>query len=99
MSKGQSPALILPCVCTTSADVIRASIRLCLTLSRPRPAITLQARRDPMGPDTLSPFGSGSGRFFFYSSGSDRTRAHLASRLLLCPNTCTPHTVLYELLL
>ncbi len=24
-------------------------------------------------------------------SGSDRTRAHLASRLLLCPNTRTPH--------
>ncbi len=25
----------------------------------------LQARRDPTGPDTLSPFGPGSGRFYF----------------------------------
>ncbi len=29
--------------------------------------------------------------FVFDRSGSDQTRAHLASRLLLCPNTCTPH--------
>ncbi len=29
--------------------------------------------------------------FFFDRSGSDRTRAHLASRLLLCPNTHKPH--------
>ncbi len=29
-----------------------------------------------------------SGRFCFYKSGSGRPRAHLASLLLLCPNTC-----------
>ncbi len=37
---------------------------------------------------------AGFGLFFFFfldRSGSDRTRAHLASRLLLCPNTRTPH--------
>ncbi len=43
----------------------------------------LQARRNPMGPDTLSPFGPGSGRFFVFTN---RAQAHLAS-LLLCPNT------------
>ncbi len=46
----------------------------------------LQARRDPTGPDTLSPFGPGLGHFFFfYRSGLGRTRAHLASLLYLCP--------------
>ncbi len=52
----------------------------------------LQARWEPTRPDALSPFGPGSGSFFFFDrSGSDRTRAHLVSRLLLCPNTRTPH--------
>ncbi len=44
----------------------------------------------PSGPDMLSAFGPGSG-CFFYRSGSGQTRAHLASLLLLCPNTCRPH--------
>ncbi len=35
---------------------------------------------------------AGFGLFLFFNrSGSDRTRAHLAYRLLLCPNTRTPH--------
>ncbi len=53
----------------------------------------LQAQWVPMGPDTLSPFGPGSGHFlyFFYRSGSGRTRAHLASLFLLCLCTRRAH--------
>ncbi len=40
----------------------------------------------PSGPDTLCTFGPGSGVFCFLT---DRARSHLASRLLLCPNTHT----------
>ncbi len=41
------------------------------------------------GADTLSPFGIQI--FFLTDRAQGQTRAHLASRLLLCPNTCTPH--------
>ncbi len=55
---------------------------MCIIVDR-----ALQARRNPTEPDTLSPLGPGSGRFLFLQIGLSSGSAHLASLLLLCPNT------------
>ncbi len=62
----------------------RASIMLalCLRQSLLEPCKTDGARHAESIRDSI---------FFFDRSGSGQTRAHLASRLLLCPNTRTPH--------
>ncbi len=51
--------------------------------------------RKPVGTRHAESIRAGFGTFFFLTDraciGSDRSRAHLASCLLLCPNMCTPH--------
>ncbi len=58
LDKGRSPSTLkvyVAAIAASHAPIVSQSV------GRNR---ALQARRNPMGPDTLSPFGPGSGRFF-----------------------------------
>ncbi len=67
---------------------------------QPFALLTQRSTTEPQELEPCKPVGSrhtesiraGFGLFLFFDrSGSDRTRAHLAYRLLLCPNTRKPH--------
>ncbi len=59
----------------------------------------LQAHRNPTGPDMLSPFGPGSGRFLFLQIGLGSDSGSFSFSPFIVPKYAQTTHILYEILL